>query len=166
MQVKAARWFEDAMKFDEARSHHREISHHWRMFEEAVERFHQLYDGDVRAVINECVIGLGGVGPAPCVGEGVELCLAHRAARLAKQNVIIGVRIKWRIEINKINTGIRELAPVAQPFQIVAEIEAVHFPFSSGCCAWMQRSVSTGFTVAGLEFQFDANLRVFQFDGY
>ena len=34
--------------------------------------------------------------------------------------------VRWRIEINKIDTGIRELAPVAQPFQIVAEIEPVH----------------------------------------
>ena len=28
MQIKAAGWFEDAMKFDEARRHHREIGHH------------------------------------------------------------------------------------------------------------------------------------------
>jgi hypothetical protein len=30
------------------------------------------------------------------------------------------------IRINKIDTGIRELAPVAQPLQIVAEVRAVH----------------------------------------
>jgi hypothetical protein len=28
MQIKAAGWFKDAMKFDEARRHHREIGHH------------------------------------------------------------------------------------------------------------------------------------------
>ena len=28
MQIQAAGWFEDAMKFDEARRHHREIRHH------------------------------------------------------------------------------------------------------------------------------------------
>ena len=30
------------------------------------------------------------------------------------------------IRINKIDTGIRELAPVAQPLQIVAEVRTVH----------------------------------------
>ncbi len=47
-------------------------------------------------------------------------------ARLAKENIVIGVRVKRRIEINKIDTRIGELAPVAQPLQIVAEIQAVH----------------------------------------
>ena len=56
----------------------------------------------------------------------MELRLAYPPARLAKKNVVVRVRIKWRIEINKIDTRIRELAPVAQPLQIVAEIEAVH----------------------------------------
>ena len=84
MQIKAAGWFEDAMKFDEARRHHREVSHHRRMFEEAVKRFHQLDHCDVRAVVNELMISVGGVGPAPGVGECVELRLAYFAARLAK----------------------------------------------------------------------------------
>ena len=133
------------------------------MFQEAVQRFHQLDDSHVRAVIDELVIGVGGIGPAPSIGEGVELRLAYLPARFAKENVVIGVRIKRRIEINKIHTRVRELAPVAQPLQIVAEIEAVHFPFSSGCCPWMQRSV---FTIAGLEFSSVANLPVFPFDRY
>ncbi len=34
--------------------------------------------------------------------------------------------IKRRIEINKTDNRIRELAPVAQPFQIIAEIEPIH----------------------------------------
>ena len=58
--------------------------------------------------------------------ESMELRLAHRAARLAKKNVVIGIRVKRRIEINKIDTRIRELASVAQPLQIVAKIQAVH----------------------------------------
>ena len=92
------------------------------MLEEAVQRFHQFDDGDVRAVVDELMISVGGVGPAPCVGEGVELRLAHLSARLSKQDVVIGVGVKRWIEINKIDTRIRELAPVAQLFQIVAEI--------------------------------------------
>ena len=52
--------------------------------------------------------------------------MRNHAAWFAKENVVIGVRVKGRIEINKIDTRIRKLAPIAQPFQIVAEIEAVH----------------------------------------
>ncbi len=56
----------------------------------------------------------------------MELCLALRTARLAKENAVIGVRVKRRIEINEIDTRSRELAPVAQPLQIVAEIKPIH----------------------------------------
>ena len=108
------------------------------MFQETVERFHQLDDRDVWATVDELVIGVSGVGPAPSIGERVELRLAYLPGRLAKQDVVIGIRVKRRIEINKIDTRIWELAPVAQPLQIVAEIEPIHFPFSSGSWIWMQ----------------------------
>ena len=49
--------------------------------------------------IQRTITGLGGVGPAPCVGERVELRLAHLPARFAKQDIVIGVRVKRRIEI-------------------------------------------------------------------
>ena len=94
-----------------------------------MESFHHLHDGDIRAIIDELMVSLGGVGPAPCACESVELRLTQRAARFAEENVVIRVRVKRRIEINKIDTRIRKLAPVAQPLQIVAEIEAVHSLF-------------------------------------
>jgi hypothetical protein len=50
----------------------------------------------------------------------MELRLAYFAARLAKENVVIGVRIKrW------IDTGIREPFCVPQPSEVVAEVKAV-----------------------------------------
>src|SRR5947207_15624829 len=116
MQIKAASWFEDAMKFDQARRHHREIRHHGRMFQETVERFHQLDHGNVRAVVDELMIRLGGVGPAPCVGESVELRLAYRTARLAKEDVVFRVRVKRRNEINKIDNRIGELLSILNTF--------------------------------------------------
>src|SRR5947209_7937618 len=96
------------------------------MFEEAVERFHQLDDCYVWAVVDKLMISVGSVGPTPCVGEGVELRLAHLPARLAKEDVVIRVRVKRRIEINKIDTRIGKFLPIRKPFQIVAEIQAVH----------------------------------------
>src|SRR5438445_12174565 len=122
MQVKAAGRFENALKLNEAWSHHREIGHHRGMFQETVERFHQRRDRDVRTVVDELMISLRRVGPAPRVGESVELRLAYLSARLAKENVVIGVRIKRWIEINQIDTLIGKLFPIRKPLQIVAEI--------------------------------------------
>src|SRR5439155_20188321 len=96
------------------------------MFEETVERFHQLDDGDVWAVVDELMIGVGGVGPAPSVGESVELRLAYLPTRLAKQNVVIGIRVKRRIEIDKIDTRVGKFFPIREPFQVVAEIQPIH----------------------------------------
>jgi len=91
-----------------------------------VEGFHHLDDGDVRAGVDELVIGLGGVGPAPGIGESVELRLAYFAAGLAEEDVVIGVRIKRRIEIDEIDAGIGELLGVPQPGQVISKIKAVH----------------------------------------
>src|SRR6266436_3506635 len=46
----------------------------------------------------------------------VELRLAYLSARLAKQGVVIGVRVKRRIEINKIDAGIGKFFPIRKPF--------------------------------------------------
>ena len=72
------------------------------------------------------MVGLGGVSPAPGISEGVKLRLAYFAAGLTEKDVIIGVRIKRRIEINEIDGGIREFFRVPQPAKVIAEIEPVH----------------------------------------
>ncbi len=96
------------------------------MFQEAVERFRQLDHGDVRAVVDEVVIGVSGVGPAPRISEGVELRLAHLSARLAKEDVVIGVGVKRRVEIHEIDARIGKFLPIRKPFQVVAEIQPIH----------------------------------------
>jgi hypothetical protein len=83
-----------------------------------VEGFHHLDHGDVVAGVEELMVGLGGIGPAPSVGERMELSLAYRTTGLAKEDVVIGVRIKWRIEIDEIDADIGEFARVAQPFEV------------------------------------------------
>lgn len=74
------------------------------------------------------MVGLGGVGPAPGVGKGVELRLAHLAARLAEEDVVVGVGVKGRVEVNQIDAGVGEFLPIPEPFEVVPEVEAVHFP--------------------------------------
>jgi len=91
-----------------------------------VKGFHHLNDDDVLAGVDELMVGLGGVGPAPGIGEGVKLRLAYFAAGLAEENVVIGVEIERRIEIDEIDARVRELARVAQPAEVIAEIKPVH----------------------------------------
>src|SRR5437667_8517449 len=96
------------------------------MLEEAVKRFHQLHDRNVWAGIDELMIRVGGIGPAPRVGESVELRLAYLPAWLAKEDVVIGVRVKRRIEIDKIDTAVGKFFAVGKPFQIIAEVQSIH----------------------------------------
>jgi hypothetical protein len=60
---------------------------------------HQLDDCDLWAGVSELMIGIGGGGPAPRVGEGVKLGLADLSVRFAKEDVVISVRIERRIEL-------------------------------------------------------------------
>ena len=46
---------------------------------------------------------------------------------LATGHVVIGVRIKRRIEIDKIDAGVRKFFPIGKPAKIVTEIKAIHF---------------------------------------
>src|SRR5438876_12153291 len=96
------------------------------MLQKAVERIHQFDDGDFPAVVDKVVIDVSGVCPTPRVSEGVELRLAYLPARLAKEDVVIGVRIKRRIEIDKIDTRVGKFTPIGKPFQIVAKIQPIH----------------------------------------
>jgi TolB-like protein/Tfp pilus assembly protein PilF/class 3 adenylate cyclase len=96
------------------------------MFQEAVQRLHQLDDGEVGAVVDELVVGVGGISPAPGVGERVKLRLANLPARLAKEDVVISVRIKRRIEIDQIDARVGKFFPVRKPFQVVTKIQTIH----------------------------------------
>ena len=56
----------------------------------------------------------------------MELRLAHLAAGFTEEDVVVGVRVKRRIEINEIDALVREFAAVTQPLQVIAEVETVH----------------------------------------
>ena len=56
----------------------------------------------------------------------MELRPAYFAAGLAEEDVVIGIGIKRRIEVNEIDARIRELLGVPQPGQIISKIKAVH----------------------------------------
>ena len=126
MEIKAAGGFEDSMQFHQTRSHHGQIRHHRGISEEIMQRLHHFHDGGVRAVVQEFGEGLGGVGPIPGVGEGVELSLAGLARSLAEQDVVIRIGIERRVEINEVHAGVGKNPRVPQPLEIIAKKEAVH----------------------------------------
>jgi len=59
-------------------------------------------------------------------GERIDLHLRRFAALLFEGGVVGRVRVKRRVEIDKIDTRILELFRVPQPSEIVAEIEPIH----------------------------------------
>jgi len=81
-----------------------------------------LDHGDVRTLVDELMVGFGGIRPAPGIGESVELRLAYFAARLPEEDVVIGVRVKRRIEINEIDARIRKFFLIPQPAKVIAEV--------------------------------------------
>ena len=46
---------------------------------------------------------------------------------LATGHVVIGVRIKRRIEIDEIDTCVGKFFPIGKPAKVVSEIKAIHF---------------------------------------
>ena len=91
-----------------------------------MEGFHYLDHGDVRARVDELVVGVGGVGPAPGVGKGVELRLAYFAAGFANEDVVVGVGVKGRVEVNEIDAVGRGTLSCSAATEVVAEVEAIH----------------------------------------
>ena len=49
------------------------------------------------------------------------------APALAEENVVVGVGVKRRIEIDEIDTRIGKFFAIRKPFQIVAKIQPIHW---------------------------------------
>jgi hypothetical protein len=61
----------------------------------------------------------------PRVGERVKLRLVSLLARLAENDVVVAVRVKRRIEIDKIDARVGKFLPIGKPCQIVAKIQTI-----------------------------------------
>ena len=73
---------------------------------------------------NHVMVGvLGFDAPLPGVLERGYLSRGIFAATLSKQDVVGGVGVEWRIEVDEIDTLIRDV--LAQYVQVVAEVELV-----------------------------------------
>ena len=115
VEVDAARRFEDAVQLHHALRHHREVGHHVVLSEE---RAHGLQE--VRQLLRPAghhvpVGALGLLIPMPGVVEGVDLGGGAFAARLLEQDVVRGVGVERRVEVDEINALIRDVLPAGCP---------------------------------------------------
>ena len=114
-----------AAEFFEADGHHYEIGHHLILADKAAKGFDHRRDFVARELeFAECFLG-GGI-PMPGVFESGYLRLGLDAGFVFEKNIVIPVRVKRRIEINEIDTGVGEIIPILQDFQVIAVVESVH----------------------------------------
>ena len=102
-----------------------------------------------------CLGGIHVRRPFPGVGEGVELGLAGFARGLLEQDVVVGVGIERRVEINEVNARVGEDLRVPQPFQVVAEQQAI---------GWLRRGRAKFLLCHGGEYRTTETLRQAQGD--
>ena len=73
---------------------------------------------------DDVLIGkLGLDAPAPCVVEGGNLRRRLLAAALAEQDVVSGVGIEGRVEVDEVNALVGDV--LTQDVEVVAEVEGV-----------------------------------------
>ena len=114
VEVERAGRLQDPVEFDEARGHHGEVGHHRGGFEELLQRLDQFNDAGIRASVHELPVGLIHLArPFPCIGEGVELRLTGLAGGFLEEDVVVGVGVEGRVEINEVNAGVGENFRVA-----------------------------------------------------
>ena len=114
------------MEFDEAGGHHHEVSHHGVAADELAEGGDHFLDrggdGGVLDDVNlEGVLGL--LGPFPGVGEGFDLGGGFLAGALAEEDVVGGVGVEGRVEVDQVDGGVGDV--VAQDGEVVAVEEGV-----------------------------------------
>ena len=103
VQIQAAGWFQHAVKLDQAHRHHRQIGHHVIVAEERSDRVEQIERLGVAAARDLIERLFGMVIPMPGVLERLDLRIGQHAGGRTKQDVIIGVRIERRVEIDQID---------------------------------------------------------------
>ena len=103
VEVDAAGGLEDAVQFDHALRHYGEVCHHVVLPEEGAHGGEQF--ADLAALLRDdiliCKLGLD--APAPCVVECCDLRRGLLAAALAEQDVVGGVGVEGRVEVDEVN---------------------------------------------------------------
>ena len=123
VEADGAGGLEDEAEFDGAEGHHAQVGEHVGAAEEVVEAFEALGDAGVGGAEDLGVFGGGFDVPGPGVLEGLDLGVGLGAVFFGDEDVVVGVGIEGRIEIDQIDGFIFDVA--AEDFEVVAVIEGV-----------------------------------------
>ena len=123
VQVEAAGGLQDAVKLGHALRHHRQVGHHVVLAEEGAHRLEHVAEL-LRAIRHQLAVGeLGLHAPVPGVVEGGDLGRRLLAALFGEQDVIRGVRVERRVEVDQVDALVLDL--LAQDAEVVPEVELV-----------------------------------------
>ena len=126
VEVQAAGRFQHAVQFDQADRHHRQIGHHVVVAQEAAHGVQQVERLGMAAARDPVEGVLRAVVPVPAILERGDLRIGGRAGGRAEEDVVGGIRIERRVEIDQVDAGIRDFA--LQDREIVAVVQVVRGP--------------------------------------
>src|ERR1700736_3698471 len=114
------------MQFQQPHGHHGEISHHVVLTQERPDGLEHVRGLSVAAVHDFIERKLGAVvgGPMPAILECLYLGLGLPARRRPEKDVVGRVRVKRRIQVNKINRLVRNALP--EHVEIVTVEKGLH----------------------------------------
>ncbi len=123
MEIEGAGGFEHSVHFEQSVGHHGEIGHHVVGSEELPQGDHHLGHFGMLALLQFGKLALGLFAPMPGVLEGGDLRVGFVSLRGFEEHGIIALRIKRRIEINKIDRFPRDV--FAENIEVVVEIKLI-----------------------------------------
>ena len=123
VQVERAGRLEDPAQFDQPRRHHRRGRRACRSAPRSV-RNACMRLRDLAAGLDDLLVGGGRLrGPSPRVLEGLDLRGGPLAVLLREQDVVVGVRVERRVQVDEVNRLVLDVS--AQDVEVVAVVEDV-----------------------------------------
>ncbi len=126
VQIQRTSRLQHPVQLDQTHRHHGEIRHHVVGAQEGAHRPQQFEGIRIAAAHHLVECAFGPVVPVPRILERLDLRVAVRALGRLEQDIVIGVRIERRVEIDKVHAFVSDM--FAQHVQIVAIIELVGHP--------------------------------------
>ena len=91
------------MQFQQANSHHREVSHQIIFFQKRAQGTEQFRNIAIAAFHDFIECPLCMIVPVPSILKGFNLSLRLLSSWRFEENVVVSLAVKGRIEVNKIN---------------------------------------------------------------
>ena len=138
VQVQAAGGFQDAAQLDQPRGHHHQISQHIAAAQKLAKGGHHILDrrGGVRVQQDFLLKGaFRFLRPVPSIVKGADLGRGVLAGLFPEQDIVRGVGVKGRVEIDQVHRLVGKMFP--HYLQVVAVVEGVGHKGRLGGGVWL-----------------------------